>query len=140
MKMLLNKPLPYFVVSNARGTWDQTSRSQLSTPYPLDVEFFLLLLQNSRIRCHIGPNFWDWVVAESLRRTPLYEFMVKYPPPPRSNDVFRKNVSLCSAIWSVIILTENDKADDSVLLLGLLQVWRHRCLSLQMMQPQCHSK
>ena len=44
---------------------------------PFDVELFLLLLQNSGIGyqyltkilglgINIGPNFWDWVVAEIL--------------------------------------------------------------------------
>ena len=73
------------------ATWDKTCRSQHSIPYPFDVQLFLLLLQNSWIGykylikilglgINIGPNFWDWVVAEILAAHIPYEFMMKYLP------------------------------------------------------------
>ena len=74
------------------ATWDKNCRSQPSIPYPFDVELVLLLLRNSGIGyqyltkilglgINIGPNFWDWVVAEILAvHTPVGIYS-EVPPP-----------------------------------------------------------
>ena len=64
------------------ATWDKNCRSQPSISYPFDIELFLLLLQNSGIGCQyltkilgLGPNFWDWAVAQILAAHTPYEFI-----------------------------------------------------------------
>ena len=60
--------------------WPLGTKMPSPLSYPFDVELLLSSSIGYQYLTAISDHFWDWVV-KSLRRTPPYEFIVKYPPP-----------------------------------------------------------